>query len=980
MKDLLVDDNKVFAALTETWLCPDHLEAETDISGYSLFRSDRVRPKPKKGRLSGGVCLYIREDISASFEKVVDFSNGVVELLTVFSKSLNICITVIYRQPDQYYAHRSNSSHFTAALHKLNDFLSRVDGCTPEMIMCGDFNLPHANWKDNLENKAPKEKKAMILAVNELSINFGLNQCISESTHKDGNVLDLLFISNQELCHSYSCKDMLQQLTHHKMIVVNTSYNFGGGVCTISPPERKGLFKFNFFDETINWEKVQDEFESYHWEDEFKNRDVDGMVDKLTEICERVCLNHIPLKKLSSSIGGKSKVPRNRKVLMRRRRKLNLQLDKVGISNAKRDRLKKSLVDVEKSILQSHAKSKSYQEIKAVQAIKKNSKYFFSYVKKMSKVKSKIGPLLDENGVYVSSPPHMANILAQQFSSVFSKMKAPLPPPTELFPEEPLSESTINDIVFTVESVIEAIMKLSSSSASGPDGFACILLKNCVSSLSKPLFQLYRKCLDDGTVPKSFKRSCITPIFKAGNKGLGVNYRPVGLTSQLSKVFEKIVREQMLDFFEKNYLLNNTQHGFRKGRSCVSQLIEHFEKIIENLNQGYNVDVIYLDFCKAFDKLDFNVLLSKLKKMGVCGKLGRWLYSFLTDREQCVIVNGFTSEMCAVLSGVPQGSVLGPLLFLILLNNIDENIRDAFLSSFADDTRIGMAINSSEDILSLQSDLDKVYKWADENNMMLNPLKFEMMHYGSRNSTNAPYSYLASTGDSITSKDDVKDLGVIMSTNATFSSHIISIVSKVNKMVSWALRSFECRSKDFILTIWKSILLPHLDYCSQLWNPFKVSDINNLELIQKCFIGKISCYQEMPYWEVLKTCGLYSLQRRRERYRIIYLWSILEGLVPNPKPSQLYPKYNPRLGRTCAIPVVKRGPYQQLICTSFGIHAARLFNCLPKEVRNATNCSKDVFKNCLDNYLKTVADEPQIRGYTLYRRADTNSLIDMASL
>lgn len=979
MKDLLVDNQCVFAALTETWLNKDHLKAEVDIEGYSLFRSDRDRSKPKKGRVSGGVCLYIKDDIAASFERVIQFSNGVVELLAVFSKLLNMCITVVYRQPDQFYGHRSLSTHFKAALEKLNGFLSNKDGCNPEIILCGDFNLPDANWKTSLDDcKAPKDEKEMILGLKEFNINFSLNQHIFKPTHKDGNVLDLLFTSNEELCHSYVCNDMLREMTHHKMIVVNTSYNFGEEAQTIAAPARKGLFKYNFFDDTINWENVKEEFQSYDWKEELDKLDADSMVERLIEICETVCSNHIPLKKSVVSSNCKNKIPRSRKVLMRRRRKLNLQLNKIGNSRAKKKNLTKLLVGVEKSIMESHAKSRSYQENKAVQAIKKNRKYFYSYVKKMSKVKSKIGPLVDKNGVYTSNPLQMANILAEQFSSVFSKMNASLPAPEDLFPDvHPTTDSSINDIAFTVEDVVEAILKLSISSASGPDGFACVLLENCVDSLSNPLYTIYRRCLDDGRVPKSFKMSCITPIFKSGSKGLPVNYRPVGLTSQLSKIFEKIVREHMLDFFKKKNVLNDTQHGFRKGRSCVSQLIQHFEKIIDYLEQGYNVDVVYLDFCKAFDKLDFNVLLTKLKNYGVGGKLGRWLYSFLVGREQCVMVDGFTSVVCAVLSGVPQGSVLGPLLFLVLINDIDENVKNAFLSSFADDTRVGMAVKNCEDVTNLQSDLDEVYKWADDNNMVLNSSKFELIKYGRKCFTDVPYTYLDSNQQAIDPTDNVKDLGVIMSSTALFSSHVENTITKVNKMVSWALRSFQSRSKDFILTVWKSIILPHLDYCSQLWNPFKAGEINCLELIQKCFICRISCFSEISYWDVLKDLELYSLQRRRERYRIIYLWSILEGLVPNPKPSQIYAKYNSRLGRTCAVPVVKQGPYQKLICSSFAVHAARLFNCLPKEIRSTTNCSKDAFKNCLDKYLKTVADEPQIRGYTAFRRANSNSLIDM---
>ena len=551
---------------------------------------------------------------------------------------------------------------------------------------------------------------------------------------------------------------------------------------------------------------------------------------------------------------------------------------------------------------------------------------------------------------------------------------------TSSFPDDIDDDTTLVlvDILFTLEDIISATNELSATSASGPDGFAALLLKKCASSLSDPLYQIYRKCMDCGVVPDSFKTSNITPIFKSGSKGAAVNYRPVALTSQLSKVVEKIVRSKMLNFLDKTGWLNNSQHGFRKGRSCVSQLIAHFETVIDHLGKGSIVDVIYLDFCKAFDKLDFNVLLSKVKQCGISGKLGRWLHSFITGRKQFVTVNGFASELSAVLSGVPQGSVLGPLLFLIMINDIDENVQNVFLSSFADDTRIGMAIRNSDDAKLLQEALDNVYSWARDNNMMLNSSKFELLHYD--NKKNEPHMYLSSTGEFIVPSNSVKDLGVIMSNDCSFTSHIDEVISKVNKLVSWALRNFHCRSKLFILTIWKSILLPHLDYCSQLWSPLKVADINRLELVQKCFLKKMNCYDNVSYWDMLKDLGLYSMQRRRERYRVIYLWSILECLVPNPKPDQIFGKFHVRHGRTCNVPLIRCNGYQRALCSTFSVQSAQLFNCLPKGIRDLSDCTKDKFKNCLDEFLHTVPDESQITGYTLFKRAESNSIIDMINL
>ena len=442
------------------------------------------------------------------------------------------------------------------------------------------------------------------------------------------------------------------------------------------------------------------------------------------------------------------------------------------------------------------------------------------------------------------------------------------------------------------------------------------------------------------------------------------------------------MRSHIVNYLEDNNLLNVSQHGFRSGRSCLSQLIAHYDKILALLDEGMNVDVVYLDFAKAFDKLDFNITLSKLSNLGINGKIGKWLHSFLTGRMQSVVVNGEKSNPAPVLSGVPQGSVIGPLLFLVLIGDIDNNICNAFLSSFADDTRVGYGIQSTQDAQLLQDDLDKVYNWAEENNMLFNSKKFELLQYGPNTDLKSSTTYKSNTGHPIATKDSIKDLGVTMSSSGDFKEHISNVVETVKELSAWILRSFKSRSPLLMLQLWKSIVIPRLDYCSQLWSPHQIGLIQQIEELQRSYVKHIAGCRDLAYHDALKKLGLYSLQRRRERYQIIYLWSIIEGKVPNitsvdnENLIRVHSQIGSRIGRTIYIKPLKRGRYQTLRFNSLPFKGARLFNCLDREIRNATGMSKDGFKSMLDATLKLIPDIPLLRSQSIPQLS--NSILELA--
>ena len=299
---------------------------------------------------------------------------------------------------------------------------------------------------------------------------------------------------------------------------------------------------------------------------------------------------------------------------------------------------------------------------------------------------------------------------------------------------------------------------------------------------------------------------------------------------------------------------------------------------------------------------------------------------------------------------------------------------------FADDTRLVGKIASEEDAVQFQKDLNLIYEWAESNNMQFNNKKFELLRYGQDEELKKSTSYKSSDGSQIEEKTQLRDLGIIMNNEANFNDHVEHIVSKVKQKTGWILRTFMSRKPYVMKLLWKQLVQPHIDYCSQLF-PLTRSNLLQIENLQRNYLRKICGTRGSNYWERLKLAQMQSQERRLERYRIIYVWKILEGFVPN---CGIETITNERLGRFCKLPPLKKCPTKvsKLRENSFQIKGPQLFNSLPKEIREKTKCSLDDFKTLLDLHLSRIPDEPNIPGtdYTpsgvnLFDAKPTNSLI-----
>ena len=637
---------------------------------------------------------------------------------------------------------------------------------------------------------------------------------------------------------------------------------------------------------------------------------------------------------------------------------------------------------VEIDIKKPHQAEKLYNENQAIDKIATNAKYFYSYAKKSRQCKDKIGPIIDkESKEIIKDPLLIAEALQSQYCSVFSEPREceKIENIESFFEISETDEDWLTDINFTPEDVENCIKSIKPHAAAGPDGFPAILLKECNQELSKPLYQIFRKSIDTGEIPDKLKDAIITPIPKGGLKSDPKNYRPINLISHILKALEKVLCLRIVAYLEHNKKMNINQHGFRRLHSCLSQLIEHYDAIIEAVSSGENVDVVYLDFSKAFDVVDHNILLRKLKSVGIGGKIAIWIHNFITERKQTVSVQRKLSRSEKVKSGVPQGSCLGPILFLIMISDIDKDVSNSVVSSFADDTKVSHVVNLLQDCLDLQTSLNEIYTWSENNNMNFNELKFQALRYGRVHEEIRNFKYKTPKNEEILFENSVKDLGVTMSTNLLFRDHIETLATRCRGLSAWILRTFITRDKVPMLKLFNSLVLPRMDYCSQMWAPHHNRDWSAIEGIQRRFTSKINEVKPLDYWSRLRSLRLYSIERRIERYQIIYVWKILEGHAPNLRINKIQPKLSDRRGRYCILPSLKHSACSAKIITirenSFGVHAPRIFNILPKSIRGITGVKVDSFKLHLDRFLSTIPDQPSVTGYAGYRAAVSNSII-----
>jgi hypothetical protein len=325
---------------------------------------------------------------------------------------------------------------------------------------------------------------------------------------------------------------------------------------------------------------------------------------------------------------------------------------------------------------------------------------------------------------------------------------------------------------------------------------------------------------------------------------------------------------------EENGLIEDSQHGFVRGRSCGTNLVEFFDFVTEALDGGTSADAIFLDFAKAFDKVPHRRLITKLRGLGIGGEILRWIENWLADRKQRVVIDGEKSSWESVVSGVPQGSVLGPVLFLIFIKDLDGAVTEnTKLRKFADDSKLARKLQEDRDMEELQETLNRMLVWAQDWGMEFNKQKCKVMHFG-RNNPRFQYRM----GDhALAETVEEKDVGVYISNNMKPSAHCIRAAKTASTVLGQIGRSFKYRDKNIFPKLYTRYVRPHLEFSSPAWNPWHQKDIDTLERVQMRAVNMVNGLGGLPYEAKLEALGLQSLSERRTDADLLLMYKVHSG-------------------------------------------------------------------------------------------------------
>ena len=888
--------------ITETWMNSSILDSEMSISGYTLHRKDRNHVDKHRG---GGVAVYVHNDLSCVHREEI-FEQNFPETIwcNINCNGRNTLIGVCYRAPDSVQINDE-------ALYSLIDRVSKEN-----VVIMGDFNFPELDWSrpESIGDSHP--------FIECLSNNF-LIQLVDEPT-RETNYLDLVLCSDPSLVENLVVDEPFETSDHQ--------------LVTFSLVTKK--FSRKHTKQTYNYYKADyDEIRQYarmkNWGINLNRFTAKDIWKKLQEDLIEIRQKFVPLNKPRAS---KCKWA-TRQVKRLRKAKKQAWLDYVNsgkdikLYDIYKEKLRKSV--------QENKKAKIEFEKNLANNIKKDSKSFYAYVRSKQRNKVKVGPLKDNAGNIISDSKVTANLLNSYFSSVFTNEDlSVIPNPISNFDfanSEILAELYIDENL-----VIEKLAKLNTNKSQGPDELNPKLLFELRDEICEPLTSLFNVSIQTGEIPQDWRDAVVAPLHKKGSRNKPENYRPVSLTSIISKLLESIVKDRLVKHLDKYSLIRNSQHGFTSGKSCLSNLLEFFEVVTKILDKGEAVDLVYLDFAKAFDKVPHHRLFKKLEAHGLGGNVLNWIREWLNNRRQKVCIEGEASDWVEVTSGVPQGSVLGPVLFLIYINDIDANLVST-IGKFADDTKMGKSVSSAEGVQKLREDLVKLENWASDWQMSFNTDKCSIIHLGN---DNLKHKY-SLCGSELRESTKERDLGIMVDNSMKFSEQCNTAIKNANSTLGLIRRAIKCKSQPIITKLYKALVRPKLEYCVQAWRPHLKKHIDNIEKVQHRATKMIEGYKNLKYEDRLTKTDLTTLEERRTRGDLIEVFKMIKGLNKTDYKKFFTIEHNSRT-RGHRFKIIKNRSRLDIRKYFFSQRIVNEWNDLPEVVIESESVNS--FKNSYDKY------------------------------
>lgn len=886
--------------ITETWLCHNLSDGLLDPKGrFSIFRRDRICDSP-----SGGVCILV--DINIQCNEII-LSNTAFKQVEIIACSIrvnvrNILLVCCYIPPS---LHRDQ-------FNVVFDCLKSI--CTHDdiTVITGDFNVSGIDW---LSKVFPNDYKSRMLF--DFYTDCGLTQIINEPTRLN-NFLDLLFVSDPLVISS--CEIDVPFCTSD-----HDSISFSICVESITVPGCAPSFPIPSF----SWVKTDwDSFVCYllhvDWSHEFSNCSCANDCWLIFySVLSAAFQLYVPIK----SACHPTKVRTTHTAIINKlinKKKCLWQKKKASPSLTNRAKYYKSALAVN-CALNGEAEARELDIIKSG-----NLGLLYKHINVRLNHRSGIAPLANIDGQLVVSDADKAALLNECFADYGTSDDGLLP----MVPDTESHISTKLEIIFFDSCFVrKCITDLKPNSAPGPDGLPAILFKKLSNQICVPLAIMFNLFIQFGQVPDAWKSAIVVPIFKKGASSKPENYRPISLTCLCSKFFEKGIKSHLMEHLAASHQISASQHGFLTKHSTCTNLLETLSDWSADLDASRDICVAYFDFAKAFDRVSIPKLLLKLNNAGVTGRLLSCIKSFLTNRVQSVRVGNAYSPLLSLRSGVPQGSVLGPVLFILFVNNIATYLPDNARSKlFADDLKSYVSIGDDNDKYIFQQVLDGITKWSATWQLPLSVAKCSWMLITNR--PPATFDNYQLDCSSLSHLDETKDLGVLFNSKLNFSNHITSIIGKAKQRLFLICKSFHYSNSEALIIAFKTYVIPILEYCSQVWSPHSYSEIARIESVQRVFTKKLKSFEHLSYKDRLFKAGLCSLEHRRLIADLSLTYKILHGLTIADLDFQLAPGSSTR-GHLWKLSVPKVRLNSRLFF--FSVRVVNVWNALSDDTVNATS-------------------------------------------